>query len=77
MTPVHTKVEQVRKQKGVTKVHIAKYCGRSPSWYQDISTGRRKMSVEALQKISEALGVPPGYFFEDQVSETRTKHQSA
>jgi transcriptional regulator with XRE-family HTH domain len=76
MTPVYIRVEEIRKRKGVTKTHIARHCGRSISWYQDISKGRRNMSVDALQKIAEALEVPISSFFEDEVSETRSKRNA-
>lgn len=72
MTPVYAKVEQVRIRKGVTKAHIARRCGHTISWYHDISKGRRNMSVEALQKIADALEVPVSIFFEDELSEMRT-----
>jgi transcriptional regulator with XRE-family HTH domain len=73
LTPIHIRVEQVRKRKGVTKAHIARRCGHSPSWYHDISKGRRKMTVETLEQIADVLEVPVTHFFEDKISESLTK----
>jgi len=63
MKPIHERIEEVRKRKGVTKTHIAKRCDRSTAWYHGISTGRRKPTVESLEMIAEALEVDIKNFF--------------
>jgi len=65
---LHEKIEQVRKSKGVTKTFIARKCGRTPTWYTDISNGRRGVSVEALKQIANALDVDIRIFFSDDLS---------
>lgn len=66
-------IELVRKRKGVTKTHIAKKCGKTPTWYTDISNGKRGMSVEALEQIADALEVDVKVFFDEKLSETHKK----
>lgn len=68
MKPVYLKIEEIRIQKGVTKTHIAKRCGKSVSWYHGISTGRRIPNVESLQEIAIALEVDIKDFFENELS---------
>lgn len=70
---LHEKIEQVRKNKGVTKTFIAKKCGRTPTWYTDISNGRRGVSVDALKQIANALDVDVRIFFGDELSDTHNK----
>ena len=71
MKPVHEKIEEIRKEKGVTKTHIAKQCNKSVAWYYGISTGKRKPNVDSLQEIADALNVDVRNFFEDKLSVTR------
>lgn len=65
---IHERIEQVRKSKGVTKTFIAKRCGKTPTWYTDISNGKRGVSVEALEQIAGALGVDVRIFFDKKLS---------
>jgi len=71
VNPVIYAIEAVRKKKGVTKTHIAKHCDRSVSWYTDITKGRRRMFLDDLLLVAEALGESPIYFFKYELSETR------
>lgn len=68
--PIHERIEAIRIRKGVTKTHIAKSCGRSIGWYHGISTGRRKPSVDYLEKIADALEVDVKVFFDKELSDT-------
>lgn len=70
MKPVHLRIEEIRKSKGVTKTHIAKKCGKSVAWYHGISTGRRQPNVESLQQIADALETDVRNFFGDKLSDT-------
>ena len=67
---IYEKIEYIRRQKGVTKKHIAQKCGKTSAWYTGICTGRRGISVEALQQIADALDVDVRIFFTDELSET-------
>ncbi|WP_144559587.1 helix-turn-helix domain-containing protein [Shouchella miscanthi] len=64
MKAVHLKIEEIRKEKGVTKTHIATKCNRTVAWYYGISTGKRQPNVLALQAIADALGEDVRNFFE-------------
>lgn len=78
MKPVYLKIEEIRKQKGVTKTHIAKSCGKTVAWYYGISTGKRIPNVESLQMIANALEVDIRDFFDVELSVTlNSKRQMA
>jgi len=74
---IHEKIEQIRIKKGVTKTFIAKKCGRTPTWYTDISNGRRGISVEALKQIADALEVDVRIFFSEKLSVTQNSDKKA
>ncbi|KIL35836.1 hypothetical protein SD71_10575 [Cohnella kolymensis] len=63
MNPVIERIEQKRIEKGITKTHVAKHCERSVSWYKDISKGRRRVYLEDVFLIAEAIGETPKKFF--------------
>ncbi|CAM3710006.1 helix-turn-helix transcriptional regulator [Cohnella lubricantis] len=71
MNPIINRIEEIRVKKGVTKTHIAKHCNRSVSWYNDIAKGRRRMYLEDIIPVAEALGEKPEYFFRQKLSESR------
>ena len=75
MKPVYLKIEEIRKQKGVTKTHIAKRCGKSVAWYYGISTGKRIPNVDSLQMIADALDVDVRNFFEVELSEALNNYK--
>lgn len=62
MNQAVVRIEQTRVKKGVTKTHIAKHCERSVSWYNDISKGRRRMYLDDLFPVADALGEKPEFF---------------
>lgn len=63
MSSVHMRIEEIRKRKGVTKTHIARRCNKTTAWYCGIASGRRKLNVDSLQLIANALGVTVKDFF--------------
>lgn len=63
MIAVHLKIEEIRTRKGVTKTHIARKCSKTTAWYHGISVGRRKLNVDTLQEIANALEVDIKDFF--------------
>lgn len=67
---ISQKIEYIRQQKGILKSHIASKCGYKPSWYTDIANGKKRIAVDDLQKIADALGVNVTIFFEENLSET-------
>lgn len=75
MNPVVFKIEQIRKSKGIKKSHIAKHCGKTPSWYTDITKGRNRLSVDDLLLVAESLGEDPSIFFDQKLSVTLNKRK--
>ena len=67
---IYEKIEKIRKEKGVTKIHIANKCNKTSAWYSDISKGKIRISVDALQQIADALEVDPRIFFNNNLSVT-------
>lgn len=76
MNPVIKRIEETRVKKGVTKTHIAKHCKRSVSWYNDISKGRRRMYLDDIFLVAEALGEKPEYFFRQKLSVSRNQNSA-
>lgn len=70
-------IEIVRKNRGVTKTHIGKHCGKSGAWYGDIVKGRRRVYLSDLLLIAEALNEDVKIFFDQQLSETLNNKKSA
>lgn len=55
----------LRKANGLTLQNLAKASGKSVSFLSKIERGLARPSVTALQDVAEALGVPIGWFFEN------------
>jgi len=52
-------IRTVRKQRGYSQEEFAEIAGFSRSYYTEIETGKRNISVLNLIKIMEALNVDP------------------
>lgn len=63
MNEVIARIEQARVDKGITKTHVAKHCERSVSWYKDIAKGRRRVYLDDVFLIAEAIGEKAKKFF--------------
>lgn len=70
MNSVCIKIEEIRVKKGVTKTHIAKHCRKSVSWYADIVKGRRRLYVDDVYLIADAMEMNAVLSFDQKVSET-------
>lgn len=77
MNDVIKNIEETRSNKGITKTHVAKKCGHTSAWYQDIVKGRRRLRVDDLFPIAAALGEQPEYFFKKELSVTLNSDKSA
>ncbi len=76
MFPIHLKIEEIRRKKGVTKTYIAQKCDKSVSWYHGIATGRRTPNVDSIRQIAEALDVDVRIFFEEKLSDTHNNEKN-
>jgi transcriptional regulator with XRE-family HTH domain len=59
-------IRRVRKRRGLTIEQVAEASGMSISFISQVERGLISPSVNSLQKISRALGIQIGGFFEDQ-----------
>ncbi|MGQ0601749.1 MAG: cupin domain-containing protein [Anaerolineales bacterium] len=59
-------IRKARKRRGLTMQQVAKLSGLSISFISQVERGLISPSVNSLQKISRALGIQIGGFFEDQ-----------
>lgn len=57
-----SRIEQLRKQKGLTQEELAEKAGLHRAYFWDIENGRN-ISVKTAYKISRALGVPLSELF--------------
>lgn len=57
-------MKEIREEKGITQIELAKQCGIQQATVSDIERGRVKSpSVDTAQKIAKALGVSIGELF--------------
>ena len=57
-------VENARKERRLTKTALANFSDLQECYIRGITKGRRNPTVTAVYAICEALGIPPGEFFE-------------
>lgn len=60
------KIKSVRKDKQKTLKQVAEQTGFSISFLSQLERGKSSATLESLKKISVALGVSPGHFFEEE-----------
>lgn len=64
MKEVGFRIKALRKEKNMTLKNIADATGFSISFLSQLERGKSSATLESLKKISLALGVNPGYFFD-------------
>ena len=77
MEYVVANIESLRKRKGITKTHIGRYCGKTGAWYGDIVKGRRRVYLNDVFMIAEAMGEDIKIFFDPKLSESLKKKKPA
>ncbi|WP_213422751.1 helix-turn-helix domain-containing protein [Bhargavaea massiliensis] len=60
------KIKSIRKDKQKTLKQVAEQSGFSISFLSQLERGKTSATLESLKKISVALGVSPGHFFEEE-----------
>ena len=60
------KIKSIRKDKQKTLKQVAEQTGFSISFLSQLERGKSSATLESLKKISVALGVSPGHFFEEE-----------
>ncbi len=56
---VGSRIKQTRIEKNLSQVKLAELCNFEKASMSRIESGRTNVTVLTLQKISDALGVPP------------------
>jgi transcriptional regulator with XRE-family HTH domain len=64
-------IRDLRKSNNVAQQELARMVGLTPGALTNFEKGRRRISLDWLQKIAEALNTPMAYFIGD--SQTHTK----
>lgn len=77
---IGNKIKGIRKSLGISQMKLAEEVGVSFQQIQKYEKGINKISVEMIQQIAGALGMPVSIFFEDEkapvVSEASGKYNS-
>ena len=70
---ISSAIKRHRKAKGMSQAKLGSLAGFDPNTISRFETGNYPPSLDALCKISEALGVPVREFFEDLESDDDKK----
>ncbi|WP_158602369.1 helix-turn-helix domain-containing protein [Cohnella endophytica] len=54
---IGARVRSIRKSKGLTQEQLAELASTSHSYIGDLERGERNVTLQSLEKVSEALGV--------------------
>jgi transcriptional regulator with XRE-family HTH domain len=68
---VGEQIREVRKAKRIRQKVLARMVGISPGALTNFEKGRRRISLDWLQRISEALDTPMAYFLPDEKEQNR------
>ncbi len=68
---VGERIREVRKSKRIRQKVLARMVGISPGALTNFEKGRRRISLDWLQKIAEALDTPVSYFLPDEKDRNR------
>ena len=72
------RVEEIMKERGISQYHLKHHCQIEDKFLRNILKNRGyNMTMESMQKLSDALGVTLGYFFspEEEKKETTVEMQ--
>lgn len=70
------KIVDARKSEGITQQYLANFLGISRIAMSSYETGRTRVTVPNLAKLSKALGKPIEYFIGDLFEEIKEKKKS-
>ncbi len=68
---VGERIREVRKSKRIRQKVLARMVGISPGALTNFEKGRRRISLDWLHRIAEALDTPVAYFLPDEDDKTR------
>ncbi len=61
-----TRIREIRKERGISQEIIASRAGISTSFLSHIERGTKKSSLDTVERLAKALGLPVGDLFEKQ-----------
>ena len=59
-------LRKLRSEKEISQMQLAERCNTSANYISEIEMGRRIPSFEKIEKIAEALKIPPSQLFIDE-----------
>lgn len=78
MNHLPKRIKQLRKQKGLTQIQLAQRIGITQAFLAEIESGRKRPSLEVLEKLCDTLDCSADYLLDiAQPREYKTFEQSA
>ncbi len=68
-TTILTELMKYMKEKKLGVSDLARACNMNPGTISGLVNGNRKFSVYQLDRLTEAMGLPVGYYYERYISE--------
>lgn len=68
---INQRIRQIRESKNLTQTEVASRMNMSVQTYNGYELGRRRITIDTLVKIAEALGEPIANFFERDLYESK------
>lgn len=62
---IQKRLKEIRINKGISQIHVAKKLGYSQQRYNQLENGIRKLDANLLPDIAEALGIDPEDLFKE------------
>ncbi|MGI6573355.1 MAG: helix-turn-helix domain-containing protein [Fermentimonas sp.] len=63
-------IKSIRKQKGLTQIEFASFCGITQTYLSQIESNRKEPNLSTLKRISNSLNIPlPILFFLSMTAE--------
>ena len=74
MSPLQLRIKALRNERGLTQVQLAELVGVRQATVNDLENNRsRRIELDLLERLAEALGVEPGDLFE--MGDTPRRHR--
>ena len=69
-------LKRIRKEKGLSQMALSEMCNTTSNYIGQIEMGRRIPSFEKIEKIAEALEIPPACLFQSENTEKKEGEKS-
>jgi len=64
-TIIGARIKELRESRGITQNEMGRLLGHTDVYISQIETGKRRIGLDLLEKMAQALDVPPLIFFKD------------